>query len=133
MEKRYPDTAYEAHGNYGVEYNVMLPLENKTQTKQTVKIAIETPLKREDTQQGLRFFEPLPKNVFFRGTVRIRYVDDDNRSQTRYFHLVQRRGQMGEALATLQMKPGEKRRVMVDLIYPADSTPPQVLTVQTVK
>jgi hypothetical protein len=75
----------------------------------------------------------LPKNVFFRGTVRIRYVDDDNRSQTRYFHLVQRRGQMGEALATLQMKPGEKRRVMVDLIYPADSTPPQVLTVQTVK
>jgi Protein of unknown function (DUF3370) len=133
MEKRYPDTAYEAHGNYGVEYNVTLPLENKTKTTQTVKIAIETPLKREHTQQGLHFFEPLPKNVFFRGTVRIRYVDDDNRSQTRYFHLVQRRGQMGEALAVLQMKPGEKRRVLVDLIYPADATPPQVLTVQTAK
>ncbi len=133
MEKRYPDTAYEAHGNYGVEYNVTLPLENKSQSIQKVRVAIETPLKREDTQQGLRFFEPLPKNVFFRGTVRIRYVDDDNRSQTRYYHLVQRRGQMGEALATLQMKPGEKRSVMVDLIYPADSTPPQVLTVQTVK
>lgn len=133
MEKRYPDTAYEAHGNYGIEYNVTLPLENKSNATQTVRVAIETPLKREDTQQGLRFLEPLPKNVFFRGTVRVRYVDDDNRSQTRYFHLVQRRGQMGEALATLQMKPGEKRRVMVDLIYPADSTPPQVLTVQTVK
>lgn len=133
MDRRYPDTAYEAHGNYGIEYNVTLPLENKTKTVQTVKIAIETPLKREDTQPGLRFFEPLPKNVFFRGTVRIRYGDDQNRSQTRYFHLVQRRGQMGEALAVLQMQPGEKRQVKVDLIYPADATPPQVLTIQTVQ
>ncbi len=132
MEKRYPDTAYEAHGNYGIEYNVTLPLENKSKIVQTVRVAIETPLKREDTQPGLRFFEPLPKNVFFRGTLRIRYVDDNNRSQTRYFHLVQRRGQMGEALATLKMQPGEKRRVTVDLIYPADATPPQVLTVQTI-
>ncbi len=133
MEKRYPDTAYEAHGNYGIEYNITLPLENKSNALKTVRIAIETPLKREDTQQGLRFLEPLPKNIFFRGTVRIRYVDDDNRSQTHYYHLVQRRGQMGEALAVLGMKPGEKRSVMVDLIYPADATPPQVLTVQTVK
>jgi Protein of unknown function (DUF3370) len=133
MERRYPDTAYESHGNYGVEYNLTLPLENKSNSNQTVRVAIETPLKREDTQQGLRFFEPLPKNIFFRGTVRIRYSDDQGRSQIRYFHLVQRRGQMGEALATLQMKPGERRRVEVDLIYPADSTPPQVLTVQTVK
>ena len=131
MERRYLDTAYEAHGNYGIEYNLVLPLENKTNELKTVKVAIETPLKREDTKQGLRFFEPLPKNVFFRGTVRVRYVDDDGRSQTQYFHLVQRRGQMGEPLVVIKMKPGEKRRVLVDLIYPADATPPQVLTVQT--
>jgi len=131
MERRYLDTAYEAHGNYGIEYNLILPLENKSNELKTVKIAIETPLKREDTQQGLRFFEPLPKNVFFRGTVRVKYADDQGRSQTQYFHLVQRRGQMGEPLVVLQMKPGEKRRVLVDLIYPADATPPQILTVQT--
>ena len=131
MERRYLDTAYEAHGNYGIEYNLVLPLENKTNELKTVKVAIETPLKREDTKQGLRFFEPLPKNVFFRGTVRVKYADDDGRSRTQYFHLVQRRGQMGEPLVVLKMKPGEKRRVLVDLIYPADATPPQVLTVQT--
>ena len=131
MERRYSDTAYEAHGNYGIEYNLVLPLENKSNELKTVKVTIETPLKREDTQQGLRFFDPLPKNVFFRGTVRVRYADDTGRSQTQYFHLVQRRGQMGEPLVVLQMKSGEKRRVLVDLIYPADATPPQVLTVQT--
>ncbi len=131
MERRYLDTAYEAHGNYGVEYNLTLPLENRSNELKTVTVAIETPLKRDDTQQGLRFFDPLPKNVFFRGTVRVRYADDQGRSQTNYFHLVQRRGQMGEPLVVLKMKPGEKRRVLVDLIYPADATPPQVLTVQT--
>ena len=131
MERRYLDTAYEAHGNYGIEYNLVLPLENKSNELKTIKVSIETPLKRDDTQQGLRFFDPLPKNVFFRGTVRVRYTNDKGRSQTQYFHLVQRRGQMGEPLLVLQMKPGEKRRVLVDLIYPADATPPQVLTVQT--
>jgi Protein of unknown function (DUF3370) len=38
---------------------------------------------------------------------------------------------MGEPLATLRMKPKERRLVQVDLIYPPDATPPQVLTVQT--
>jgi Protein of unknown function (DUF3370) len=131
MEVRYPDTAYQAHGNYGIEYNLTLPLENQSDRDQTVTVALETPLKREDTQEGLRFLNPLPKNVFFRGTVRIRYGDDGGMAKTRYVHLVQRRGQMGEPLATLRMKPKERRLVQVDLIYPPDATPPQVLTVQT--
>lgn len=132
MEVRYPDTAYQAHGNYGIEYNLTLPLENQTTTVQTVTVAIETPLKRDDTQKGLRFFEPLPKNVYFRGTVRVRAADDAGIAKTRYVHLVQRRGQMGEPLVTMQLKPSEKRLVQVDLIYPPDATPPQVLTVQTI-
>ena len=132
MEVRYPDTAYQAHGNYGIEYNLTLPLENQSPTVQTVTVAIETPLKREDTQKGLRFFEPLPKNVYFRGTVRVRATDDTGIAKTRYVHLVQRRGQMGEPLVTLQLKPNERRLVQVDLIYPPDATPPQVLTVKTI-
>ena len=132
MEVRYPDTAYQAHGNYGIEYNLTLPLENQSASAQTVTVSIETPLKREDTQKGLRFFEPLPKSVFFRGTVRVRAADDAGIAKTRYVHLVQRRGQMGEPLVTLKLKPKEKRLVQVDLIYPPDATPPQVLTVQTI-
>jgi hypothetical protein len=131
MLNRYPDTAYEAHGNYAVEYNLTMPLVNSSDRPQTVQIAFETPLKREDTNTGLRFFEPLPKNVFFRGTVRLMYNDDRNIPQTRYFHLVQKRGQEGEPLVTLQMPPGDRRLVKFSVIYPADATPPQILTVKT--
>jgi hypothetical protein len=44
---------------------------------------------------------------------------------------VQRRGQQGEALVTLTMPPGDRRTVQVDLVYPPDATPPQILTVKT--
>jgi hypothetical protein len=133
MLKRYPDTAYEAHGNYGVQYNLTLPLCNRTDRPQTVTVALETPLKREDTQQGLRFLQPPGKQNNFRGTVRLRYNDDDRLPQIRYLHLVQKRGQQGEALVKLTLKPQEQRSVQVDLIYPPDATPPQILTVKTMQ
>jgi hypothetical protein len=128
---RYPDTAYKAHGNYGVQYSLTLPLQNPTDANRTVTVALQTPIKQDKIDGGLRFFDPLPKPVFFRGTVKIAYESDDNQQQERYFHLVQRRGQRGEPLVTLNLKPQEKREVKVDLLYPPDSTPPQVLTIAT--
>ncbi|NJN49169.1 MAG: DUF3370 domain-containing protein [Alkalinema sp. RL_2_19] len=131
MVARYDDTAYESHGNYAVQYALTLPLVNSTEQDQTVQLSFETPLKREDTQDGLRFYTPLPKNTFFRGTVRFMYNDDRNIPRTQYFHLVQKRGQEGAPLVTLKMPAGDRRLVKFDVIYPADSTPPQVLTVKT--
>jgi hypothetical protein len=52
-------------------------------------------------------------------------------AETRYLHLVQRRGQAGAPLIRLRMPPGNRRLVQVQFLYPPDSTPPQVLTVQT--
>ncbi|HEY9749671.1 MAG TPA: DUF3370 domain-containing protein [Allocoleopsis sp.] len=129
---RYPDTAYQAHGNYAVEYNLTLPLTNPTNQPQTVAIALETPLK-EDTlsKQGLRFLQPPARQVFFRGSVRVRYNDERDRPLTRYIHLVQRRGQEGEPLVTFNIPPSDRRLVQVDFLYPPDSTPPQVLTIKT--
>ena len=128
---RYPDTAYAAHGNYGVEYHLTLPLHNPTAKTQTVTIAISTPVKQEQIQEGLVFFQPLPPQIFFRGIVAVRYRDDRGLPRTQYFHLVQQRGQQGEPLVTLKMPPGENRLVVVNFLYPPDATPPQVLTVQT--
>ncbi len=132
MIARYSDTAYQAHGNYAVEYSLTLPLRNTTEQTQTVAIALETPIK-EDTlsKDGLRFFDPLPKQVFFRGTIRLRYNDDRGLPQSRYVHLVQRRGQMGEPLVLMKMEKGDRRLVQFDFLYPPDSTPPQILTVRT--
>ncbi|MBW4670672.1 MAG: DUF3370 domain-containing protein [Cyanomargarita calcarea GSE-NOS-MK-12-04C] len=133
MLARYPDTAYLAHGNYGVQYNFRLPLYNKTQTPQKVAVSIQTPLKEEQLQKaGLRFFSTPAPQVFFRGSVRLRYNDDEGNPQTQFLHIVQRRGQPGEPLVMLNMKAGDKRLVEIDLLYPPDATPPQVLTVSTI-
>ena len=132
MAVRYPDTAYESHGNYGVQYSLTLPLVNKTNRPQTVDLTVETPLKFNDpSNDQLTFLIPPARNVFFRGTARFSYTDDRGQTQNRYYHLVQRRGQKGEELVTLNLKPGEKRNVQVDLLYPPDATPPQLLTVRT--
>lgn len=131
MIRRYPDTAYQAHGNYGIQYSLTLPLQNTTAQAQTVVFTVETPLKREDTEKGLRFLQPPGPQMNFRGTVRVRYNDDAGLPQTRYVHLVQRRGQQGDDLITLKMEPNSRRFLQFDFIYPPDATPPQVLTVKT--
>ncbi|AUT01092.1 hypothetical protein CLI64_12145 [Nostoc sp. CENA543] len=129
---RYPDTAYRAHGNYAIQYSLKLPLYNNTSTAQTVNVSIQTPIKEDKlTQPGLRFFTTPARQVFFRGSVRIRYKDDNGRPQTNFIHLVQRRGQPGQPLAVLNMKTGDRSLVEVDFLYPPDATPPQVLTVTT--
>jgi hypothetical protein len=129
---RYPSTAYEAHGNYGIEYNLTLPLLNNTGEPQTVDVLFQTPIKEDKlSKPGLRFRQPPYPSVFFRGTVRIRYNDDHGLPQTKYWHLSQRSGQMGEPLAQLKMPPGTQRLVQVDFLYPPDASPPQMLTIQT--
>jgi len=128
---RYPDTAYRANGNYGIQYKLSLPLYNPTGQTQSVAIALQTPLKQDDASQGLQFLEPAIGEVFFRGTVQIAYQDDFGFPRIRTVHIVQRRGQQGEPLITLRMPPGNRRLVSIDLIYPPDATPPQVLTIKT--
>jgi hypothetical protein len=129
---RYPDTAYEAHGNYGIQYDLSLPLANPDNQPRTVTLALQTPIKEDSlSQNGLRFLDPVPSQTFFRGTVRLRYMDNQGKQQVRYIHLVQRRGQQGKALVSLQLAGGERRLVEFSFLYPPDSTPPQVLTVST--
>ncbi len=131
MLARYPDTAFRAHGNYGIKYDLSLPLHNPTDQMQTVNILFQTPLQNERITDGLSFLTPPSDRVFFRGTIRLRYSDDWVIPQTRYFHVVQRQGQQGDPLIRLRMRPGDRRLVRVEFIYPPDATPPQVLTVQT--
>nr|WP_217523312.1 DUF3370 domain-containing protein [Pleurocapsa sp. PCC 7327] len=131
MLVRYPDTAYEAHGNYGVQYSLTLPLRNPTQESQTVAISVQTPIKQDQLKEGLRFLEPPAQQVFFRGSLKISYTDDNGEYRTRYFHLVQRRGQEGEPLVTVNIPANDWRIVQVDFLYPPDATPPQVLTIKT--
>ena len=125
MLRRYQDTAYFAHSNYGVEYNLSLPLKNNSSEVQKVDVLLQTPLKDEGGKDRLLFLNSISDRVFFRGTVRV-----GEANKMRYVHLIQRRGQMGEVLISLSLQPGEEKEVKVDFIYPPDVTPPQVLTVR---
>ncbi len=134
MLARYPDTAYEAHGNYGVLYNLSIPLINSTKEAQTVTLTLATPIKEDKlSQKGVRFRQPSLDFPFFRGTVRLRYSDDNGKQQTRYVHLWHRVGQVLDPLLSLKMSPSSRRLVQLELIYPPDSTPPQVLTIGTLE
>jgi hypothetical protein len=133
--RRYPDTAYAAHGNYGITYDLTLPLHNPRDRPQTVELRLETPLKFDqrpaDQPSALEFFKTPATATFFRGSVRVRYRSDRGLPQTRHIHLVQTRGSSGDPLITLTLGPGQNRLVRVEFIYPPDATPPQVLTLIT--
>ena len=126
----YPGTAWAAHGNYGVEYDLNLPLRNTGQQPVRLQLALESPIKSDQPLGGLRFNAQPAKAVMFRGTVEVSGLDGDagQPSGRRSFHLVQRAGQQGPALGTVSLAAGASRQLRVRLIYPADATPPQVLS-----
>ena len=73
--------------------------------------------------------------VMYRGPIEVRGLDDEDGDPLgrQTIHLVLRQGQQGPALGQLTLAPGEQRNVRVRLVYPADATPPQVLTIRPVK
>lgn len=131
MVMRYSDTAYEAHGNYGVDYDLTLPLFNGSDADLAVGVSFQTPLKDWNTKSSLQFFSDPPDHVFFRGTIEFAWTDEHAKSQRKLVHLVEKRGEAVQPLIELQLKPGELKDVRVRFLYPADCTPPQVLTITT--
>ncbi|MBT9313119.1 DUF3370 domain-containing protein [Leptothoe kymatousa] len=131
MVRRYRDTAHRAHGNYGTEYDLTLPLHNPTDQPQKVALSVQTPLQNETIKNALTFLNPHSSRIFFRGTILFLYANDRGERKADYIHLVQRRGQVGPPLVELTLEPGENRSVEVQFLYPPDATPPQVLTLTT--
>jgi hypothetical protein len=130
LTRFYPGTAWAAHGNYGVEYDLAIPLRNDTARPLQLQLQLDSPLKHDQPLGGLRFNSSPARAVMFRGTVEVSGLDGENgrASGRRQFHLVQRAGQQGPALGTVSLAAGATRQLQVRLIYPADATPPQVLS-----
>lgn len=118
--RRYDDTAYAAHGNYGVTYEVTLPLASDARSPRDVQLFFDSPGK------------PLPLSRVFRGAIALDITGPDGRTRTEIAHVSQRAGELGGApLATIRLQPGERQTVRARLVYPANSTPPHVLRVAT--
>ena len=135
LKASYPGTAWAAHGNYGVEYDLTLPLHNRGSDQQTLVVTLESPLKTDRAIGGLRFRSDAKGPVMFRGPVEVNGLNDSKGRPLgrQTVHLVLRKGQEGPPLGELSLRPGERKDVRIRLIYPADATPPQVITVRPVK
>ncbi|MGB5134692.1 MAG: DUF3370 domain-containing protein [Prochlorococcaceae cyanobacterium] len=137
----YPGTAWAAHGNYGVEYDLTIPLRNTGSQPLQLQLALESPLKTDPPLGGLRFNATPARAVMFRGPIEVAGLDVTaptdsgtvRASGRRRFHLVQRAGDKSPPLGTVTLAPGASRSLRVRLIYPADATPPQVLSLLPVK
>ena len=72
----YPGTAWAAHGNYGVEYDLTLPLQNTGSAAVTLQLSLDSPLKGNSTTSLLRFRDDLNGPVMFRGPVQTKGLED---------------------------------------------------------
>ena len=132
MLVRYPDTAYLSNGNYGVLYDLTLPIYNNSSEEATIGVSFQTPLKDWNKTDSLQFYTQPPQQVFFRGTLSFDWTDEQNKEHKKLIHLVEKKGQSVHPLIELLMKPHSTQDVRLKFLYPADCTPPHVLTITTV-
>jgi len=134
MEKRYNDTAYQAHSNYGISYEILIPLYNQNKEEREVSISFDTPIRvAENIQQTeLKFYKNPVNKIAFRGEIKIQYKNDFGNYEEKYIHIVQRFGEKGESLLNIRLKPDETRFIKLNYIYPPDATPPHVLSISTI-
>jgi hypothetical protein len=128
MIVRYPDTAYAAHGNYGVTYRFTIPLHNPYEKDMDVQLLFQSAIKSNQQSKQLCFYEAAAPRAFFRGTVRL---NTDNKKGN-LWHLVQKQGAEGAKLAEVSMPPGSRRNLRLEFVYPPDATPPQQICIKNV-
>jgi hypothetical protein len=131
MLKRYRDTAVQSQGNYGVTYDLMFRLDNPDAAPRTYTVALSNPsgVTGEGRPTGVTYQDPPDAQVMYRGTVRLDLQAPGGRPQTRYAHLVLRKGEDVPPFATIAVPPHARYGVRLRLKYPADATPPQLLTI----
>jgi hypothetical protein len=115
---RLSDAAYAAHGNYGVTYDLALPLRNPGGRARRVALWLDSP-------------KPTPgMPLAFSGPVEVSWVDAAGRSH-RVLRRLNMRPESRARITTLEVPAGAALDVRVRLVYPADATPPQVLRLRS--
>jgi len=128
MVVRNRGTAYQAHGNYGIKYDLTFPLKNTSDRDLKVSLTMETPVKTDEKKDTVTFISPTPKNVWYRGTIKVSTGGSKN---THYVHIVEHRAETLKPIFTQVVKKGDTCKLRVELLYPPDCTPPQLLTLST--
>ena len=125
---RNAESAYLANGNYAVHYSLRIPMHNTATVERMVTIRIQNPL--SDAKNNFYFSEPASTRVFFRGSVKVT-SGLPAKPEVHFFHLVMHQGERGPAVFQKLLAGSKKEEVQIDLYYPPDATPPQVLTIKS--
>lgn len=128
---RNKDTAFQAHGNYGVKYDLLFPLKNDSNRRLNLYMSLESPIKSNVKSESVKFLVPPARFTCFRGTIKVSLDSKDGTSRVKYRHIVQRRGEMGKPFFAVPFQPGQEQSVRLEFFYPPDCTPPHLLTLST--
>jgi hypothetical protein len=130
MIRRYHDAAVQGQGNYGVTYDVTLRLANPDAAPRVYELRLTSPedVAAEAGAHAATYLDPPSAQVTFRGAVRLDWPAPGG-TQTRYVHLVLHQGERVPAFERVAVPPRTTTPVRLRLKYPADATPPQLLTV----
>lgn len=130
MARRYPDTAVQAQGSYGVAYDLRLPLDAPADAPATWALHFTSPLKvSESAPAPPRYLPPAGQRTTFRGPLKLTWTDAAGKAQVQAVHVVLHDGEDAPAFATVTVPAGQRFEARLALVYPADCTPPQLLTV----
>ena len=124
MVARMPGSAYQSHGNYQVEYDLTLPLENASTSSRRYRLRLVRPLKARDG--GLEFQDPPQSMVYFRGALAWGLIGN-GAHRSGHAHLQIRGGEEIPPFLEVDLRPAATASVRVRIVMPADATPPQTL------
>ncbi|MDB5101395.1 MAG: hypothetical protein JWM80_5816 [Cyanobacteria bacterium RYN_339] len=115
---RTEGSAFQAHGNYGVTYELGMHLPGPG----TYALTFASPLKAADEAPPRIYFQKGPQ-VTFRGPLRLT-ID----GVTHHYHQVLHTGELPQPFETLDVPDGGTDAALT-LVYPGDCTPPQLLMI----
>jgi hypothetical protein len=128
IQVRVPGSAIESHGNYGVRYRLEATLTNPDRQPRRYAVYLHHPFEVRpllfEPPQAIFLLPPI-RQVSFRGTLRLRWGE-----QHFWRHQVLHIGEQASALQVLELPAGQERHFELELVYPPDAIPPQLLEFQ---
>jgi hypothetical protein len=138
LHKRVSDTAIESHGNYGVTYTLQAHLINPDPVPRRYAVYLHNPLEVRSDPEIFGAAEAIfqisrSAAVRFRGSLHLNWQlhsDSEQSQEDFWLHQVLHEGEEAAALKILELPAFSNGQLQLELVYPPDSTPPQLLEIQ---
>lgn len=125
--KRLPGAAIESQGNYGLHYRLEIKLPAREQARR-YRLSLTQP---QSVNQGQPvFLNPPATQISFRGSIQVSEAGLTPPAVTRT-HLVLHAGERPAPFWQADIAAAETRSLLIEWVYPADATPPQLLLLES--